>query len=456
MEQKNYDLIIIGGGPAGYLAAERAGESGLAVLLFEKRKLGGVCLNEGCIPTKSLLNTAKIYAKALHGDVYGVEAEQLKLDHNRAVKRKNKVVKMLVEGVKAKMRANKVDVIYADAYIKGKAEEGFVVAAEGMDYQAKTLLLAAGSEPVVLPVPGLSEAIESGFAITSREILDIDHVPKKMVIVGGGVIGLEMADYFKTVGSAVTVVELLNKIAGPFDAKVSTMLQEHFTNNGVEFRLGSRVTEVGYGSVTVETDGVTENIETDRVLLSVGRRPAADGLGLENIGVYLENGAVVTDNQMRTNIPGVFAAGDINGKSMLAHTAYREAETAVNNMLGKKDVMSYNVIPSVIYTTPEAASVGETEETAKAKGIDCDKKQISMMYSGRYVAENDRLDGICTVIIEKSSQRLLGVQLVGTYASEIILAAGVMIESRMPLESLKKTVFAHPTVGEIIREAIFC
>jgi dihydrolipoamide dehydrogenase len=250
-------------------------------------------------------------------------------------------------------------------------------------------------------------------------------------------------------------VELLDKIAGTFDDTLSLILQENLANNGIEFRLATRFVGIENGSVTVEKDGMTEKINADKVLISIGRRSVTDGIGLDNIGVYLERGAVVTDNCMRTNIPGVYAAGDINGKSMLAHTAYREAEVAVNNILGKKDIMNYHVIPSVIYTSTEAASVGETEETAKAHGFVYEKKEMSMAYSGRYIAENDRLDGIIKIIIEKSSQRLLGVQLIGSYASEIILAAGVMIESRLPVESLRKIIFPHPTVGEIIRETIF-
>ena len=455
MDQKTYDLIIIGGGPAGYLAAERASKEGLSVAVFEKRSLGGVCLNEGCIPTKSLLNSAKIYAKTAHGKVYGVNAQEMKLDHMCVIQRKNEVVKTLVEGVKAKMYTSKVEVIPAVASIKGKTAEGFIVTANRKDYTAKNILLAAGSDAIVPPILGLADALQKGFAYTSREILNIDHLPKKLIIIGGGVIGLEMAYYFCMAGVQVTVIEMLNKIAGPVDAELSKILLNSLVRNGVEFHLNSRVIEFENGIVAALKGGKRFKIETDAVLLSIGRCPSTDGLGLETIGIYTERGAVVTDNHMRTNISNVYAAGDINGKSMLAHTAYREAEVAINNILGKKDLMSYDVIPSVIYTTPEVATIGETEDTAKEKGFSFEIKKLSMAYSGRYVAENEYADGVCKVIVEKGTERLLGVQLIGIYASEIILAAGVMIESRLPLESLKKIVFAHPTEGEIIRETIF-
>jgi dihydrolipoamide dehydrogenase len=452
---KTSDIIIIGGGPAGYLAAERATEGGLKTVLFEKRNLGGVCLNEGCIPTKSLLNAAKIYAKAAHGDAYGISADGLKLDHAKVMSRKNQVVKALVSGVTTKMRAGGVEVIPAAAVIREKGGEGFVVTAEGENYTAKYLLIAAGSEPVLPPITGLAAGLETGYVYTSREILDIDHVPERLAIVGGGVIGLEMADYFSIAGAKVSVVEMLDKIAGPFDPEISTILQDNLKRNGVDFYLGSRVTEIASDRLIFEKDGAAQEINADAILLCIGRKPAADGLGLEAIGVYTERGAVVVDNAMQTNLPGLYAVGDINGKSMLAHTAYRESEVAVNNILGKKDRMVYDVIPSVIYTTPEAASVGETEETAQSKGYDFVVKKLPMAYSGRYLAENTKLDGICKVLVTRDTERILGVQLIGTYASEIILAAGAMIESGLPLASLQKIVFAHPTVGEIVREVIF-
>ncbi|MDR1135827.1 MAG: dihydrolipoyl dehydrogenase [Clostridiales Family XIII bacterium] len=452
---KKYDLIIIGGGPAGYLAAERASAGGMSTALFEKRSLGGVCLNEGCIPTKSLLYSAKILDSAAHGAAFGVHIENPSLDHNAVISRKDKVVKALVSGVGAKMKTGGVDVFTAEAVIQQKTPDGFIVEADGQSFTASKLLIATGSEALIPPIPGAAEGLKSGFVMTSREILDARELPKHLLIVGGGVIGLEMAGYFAAADVKVSVVEMLDKIAGPFDAEISAILQKNLQKKGVEFRLGSKVTEISPKGIRLETGDASELITADRVLLSIGRKPAISGIGLENIGVYIERGAVVTDRQMRVGVPDVYAAGDVNGKSMLAHTAYREAEVAVNNMLGRKDSMRYNAIPSVIYTQPEAASVGETEESAAAKGLAVKSTKISMRYAGRYVAENEGGDGICKLLLDKGSGRVLGVHMIGGYASEIITSAVFIVESGWPLETLKEMVFPHPTVGEIIREALF-
>jgi dihydrolipoamide dehydrogenase len=385
----HFDLIIIGGGPAGYLAAERAAEGGFSVALFERRKLGGVCLNEGCIPTKSLLYSAKLYSGALHGEAFGVRAEGISIDHAQVIKRKNKVVSLLISGVRSALKSKKVTVIEAAAEITGKSSDGFTVraisdekaAASGAEdsYTADRLLIATGSSVIVPPIPGMTEGLKSGLVMTSRERLDIPNIPKKLIVVGGGVIGLEMADYFATVGSEVVVIEMLNKIAGNFDAEISSILQKSMEAKGVVFRLGGGVTEITASGVTVGG----ESIDADAVLIAIGRRPATERAGLASIGVYTEKGAAVTDAHMCTNVPGVYAAGDVNGKLMLAHTAYREAEVAVNHMLGKDDRMSYDAIPSVIYTYPEVASVGETAETAAEKGLRVRVKTLPMNYAGR-------------------------------------------------------------------------
>lgn len=450
-----YDLIVIGGGPAGYLAAERAGEAGLNTLLIEKRFIGGVCLNEGCIPSKALLYSAKIYDGAAHGEKYGVSAKELSLDHNFVVERKNKVVNTLVSGIKSKLRKNKVTVVMAEAKVTGRTAEGFTVAAGAETYTGAKLLIATGSVPVTPPIPGVKEGLESGFVLTNREILDLKEVPEKLTIIGGGVIGLEMASYFNTAGSTVTVVEMMDKIAGPMDREISEILMKNYQKKGVIFNLGCRVTGVQPGKVLYESNGKTVEVPSDKVLLSIGRRAFTEGLGLETIGVETERGRIKTDDRGRTNIAGVYATGDVNGHSMLAHTAYRETEVAINDILGIKDTMRYNAIPSVIYTNPEVAGVGETEETAKAKGIDYEIAKLSMMYSGRYVAENEGGDGIIKVLIDKKYRNVIGVHMIGNYSSEIIYGAGILIETEMPIKDVKKLVFPHPSVCEVIREGIF-
>lgn len=442
-----YDLIILGGGPGGYLAAERAGHAGLKVLLVEKRALGGVCLNEGCVPSKALLHCAKVFDYASHGDKYGVVTTGVSIDHKAVVARKNKVVNTLVSGIKSLMKANKVTVIEGF----GEIVDVNHVKVNDEVYEAQRLIVATGSMPVVPPIPGVKEGLESGFVLTNREILDLEEIPKNLVIIGGGVIGLEMASYFNSVGSKVTVIEMLPKIAGATDGEISEILMNSYAKKGVEFKLSSRVTAVKDGKVIYDGGEVS----ADKVLLSIGRRPVTQDIGLENIGVATERGAIITDKHCLTNVPNVYAVGDVNGKYMLAHTAYREAEVAVNNILGKKDIMRYDAVPSVIYTNPEVSSVGETEETAKQKGIDFEVANVSMMYAGRYVAENTDTDGICKVLIDKKYRRVIGVHMIGSYASEMIYGAGMMIETEMRIEDIKEIIFPHPTVSEIIREAIF-
>ena len=450
-----YDLIVIGGGPAGYLAAERAGHAGLSVALIEKRSLGGVCLNEGCIPSKALLNSAKLYEHAIHSEKYGVTVTGAKLDHAKVVERKAKVVKTLVGGVGMKMKANKVTVFMAEASIQGKTAEGFAVKAGDEVLTGARLLICSGSVPSLPPIPGSKEGLEAGYVMTNREILDMTTVPENLCIIGGGVIGLEMASYFNTAGSHVTVVEMLDHIAGPTDAEISALLLKEYQKKGIDFRLGAKVVGMEKGAVSYEKDGKTEKVPADVILMSIGRRANTAGLGLETLGVELNRGAIVTDERGQTNVAGVWAAGDVNGKSMLAHTAYREAEVAVNNILGKRDVMRYNAIPSVIYTNPEVACVGMSEEAAKAAGVDYVFKKLSMRYSGRFVAENEGGDGLCKILVDKKYNKVIGVHLIGNSSSEIIWGAAALIETELRVEDIRELVFPHPTVSEIIRETIF-
>lgn len=450
-----YDLIILGGGPAGYNAAERAAHGGLKTLVIEKRALGGVCLNEGCIPTKTLLYSAKIFDYSKHCSEYGVKLDGASIDHGFVVERKNKVVKMLVGGIGAKLKKAGVEVVDAEGEILRRDADGFAVKAADKEYTGKQLLICTGSTAAVPPIPGLRESVASGFGMTNHEILDLKDVPEKLVVIGGGVIGLEMASYFNSIGSKVTVIEMLDHIGGPTDREISSMLQKEYTKRGVEFLLGAKVTSVGTDCVNYELDGKQLSAKADRVLVSIGRRAMTQGIGLENIGVLTERGAIVTNDRGQTNVAGVWAAGDVSGRSMLAHTAYREGEVAINNILGKKDSVNYDAIPSVIYTNPEVAAVGETEESAKAKGLDVITKTVTLKLSGRYIAENEGGNGVVKLVIGKEHKDILGVHMIGTYASEIIFGCAMMVDRHMRVSDVQKTVFPHPTVGEVIREAMF-
>lgn len=450
-----YDLIVLGGGPAGYIAAERAGDAGLSVALIEKQFLGGVCLNEGCIPSKTLLNSAKIYDYAKFSEKYGVTTKDAILDHGAVISRKNKVVKMLTAGVKAALKKSNVDIIDGIGMIMEKSEDGYIISVGDTEYKGKKLLIATGSSPAIPPIPGIEEGLKSGFVLTNREILNLKAIPESLVIIGGGVVGIEMASYFNSAGSKVTVIEMLDHIGGEIDRDISNILFRNYKKKGIDFKLGSKLLELKGNTLLYDQDGKTSEMTADEVLVSVGRRPVTEGLGLKNIGIELERGAIKTDDRGRTNVLGVYAAGDVNGKYMLAHAAYREAEVSVNDMLGIEDRLDYSVIPSVIYTSPEVAGVGYTEAGAKSAGIDYDMVNIPMQYSGRYMAENERGDGICKVLVDKSTKKLIGVHMIGSYTSEIIYGAGIMMQNGMNIDDIKKTVFPHPTVSEIIREAIF-
>ena len=376
-------------------------------------------------------------------------------DHAKVIARKNKVVKTLVSGVGATMSANKVTVITGEAVISGRADEGFAVSANGETYQGRRLAIASGSETVVPPVPGLKEGLATGFVVTNREVLDMTELPKELVVIGGGVIGLEMAYYFASVGVKVTVIEMMPKIAGATDPEICRVLTDAFEKRNMTFKLSSKVLEVKASSVVYEENGEKKEIACDKVLLSAGRRPATAGIGLESLNLEMDRAAIVTDRHMCTTVQNVYAIGDCNGKSMLAHTAYREAEVAVNHMLGKPDEMRYDVIPAVIYTDPEVASVGHSKEGAEKLGMTVKEVKLPMSYAGRYLAESEGGKGFIKLVVDTDRNRLVGCHMVGSYASEIIMTATMMVDTELNPERLKKLVFPHPTVAEIIREAIF-
>lgn len=455
MEQ--HDLIIIGGGPAGYVAAERAGHKGLKVVLFEKKSMGGVCLNEGCIPTKTLLYSAKIYENALHGDKYGVFGENIRFDFSAMMARKNKVVKKLVAGVEGKMKMHHVTIIKGEAMIVGRTKEGVQVSCAGNSYKGKNLLICTGSEAFIPPIPGLKESGDKydNIILTNRDILELKEQPQSLIVIGGGVIGMEFASFFNSLGTKVTVVEMLPEILGGLDFEISKMLREIYTKKGIAFNLSAKVVQVDGNQVIFEKDGKTQTIESDKILVSVGRKPVTQGFGLENLHVELYKGGIKVDEKMRTNVPGVYAAGDVTGFSLLAHTASREGEVVVNNLTGRNDIMRYNAIPGVVYTNPEVAGVGETEESARAKGIKFRIAKLPMAYAGRFIAENEGGTGICKVLIGEKYGEVIGVHMLGNPCSEMIYGACMAIEQEMTIEQLQEVVYPHPTVSEIFKETIF-
>ena len=445
-----YDVAIIGGGPAGYTAAERAAKGGLSTILFEKNALGGVCLNEGCVPTKTLLYSAKTYDNIRHASKYAVKAENPSFDLGKIIARKNKVVKKLTAGIRMKMTEAGATVVNAEASIEGRAEDGtLTIVAADTRYEAANLLICTGSETVLPPIPGLSETAYW----TSREALQSKELPASLVIIGGGVIGMEFASFFNSLGVEVHVVEMLDKILGPMDRELSAMLQAEYAKRGVKFYLGHKVTGVHGTEVSVEKDGESFTLTGEKVLLSVGRRPVTKGFGLENLGVEPFRNGVKVNEYMQTSLPNVYACGDITAFSLLAHTAVSEAEVAIDHILGKPHAMSYKAIPGVVYTNPEIAGVGRTEDELQAAGVDYQVKKIPMAFSGRFVAENEMGNGVCKLLLDGEGT-LIGAHLLGNPASELIVIAGMAIEQGMKAEQLTRFVFPHPTVGEILKEAL--
>lgn len=445
-----YDVAIIGGGPAGYTAAEKAAKGGLSTVLFEKNALGGVCLNEGCVPTKTLLYSAKTYDQIKHASKYAVSAENPSFDYPKIIARKNKVVKKLTAGIRMKMKESGVEVITGEAMIQGKTDEGNILIqyAEQV-FEAKNLLVCTGSESVIPPIPGVNETEYW----TSREALQSKELPASLIIIGGGVIGMEFASFFNSMGTEVQVVEMLDKILGPMDKELSDMLQAEYTKRGVKFYLGHKVTGIHGQEVTVEKDGESFTLHGEKVLLSVGRRPVTKGFGLETLALEPYRNGIKVNEYMQTSLPNVYACGDITAFSLLAHTAVSEAEVAINHILGKARAMSYKAIPGVVYTNPEIAGVGKTEEELQASGTPYQVKKIPMAFSGRFVAENEMGNGVCKLILAEDGT-LIGAHLLGNPASELIVIAGIAIEKGMKAEELTSFVFPHPTVGEILKEAL--
>ena len=443
-----FDLAIIGGGPAGYVAAEKAGAAGLGVVLFEKRELGGVCLNEGCIPTKTLLYSAKMYDHATGGKKYGITAGKVTYEYKKIADRKTKVVRKLVAGIKMKMEAAGVTVVHGEAIIERGDAQGVAIACDGQLYEAKNVLICTGSEAFVPPIPG----IEGNPAVlTNREMLALTEAPASLVVIGGGVIGMEFASFCNSLGIPVTVIEMMPEILGGMDKEIAEALRGIYAKRGVKFCLQCKVTRVE-GNMVYYTDagGDEHQCEGDKILVSIGRRPVLKGFGLENLAVEVERGLKVND-VMQTSLPNVYAAGDVTGFSMLAHTASREAEVAVNCILGIKDRMEYNAIPAVVYTNPEVACVGLTEEQATAAGIEYRLHKLPMTYAGRFVAENDGQTGVFKALVSPAG-RILGVHMLGNSSSEFICAACMAITNALTVEQLQRTVFPHPTVSEMLKE----
>lgn len=446
-----FDIAIIGGGPAGYTAAERAAAGGLKTVLFEKKAMGGVCLNEGCIPTKTLLYSAKILDTIKSSSKYGINVSDTpSFDMKKMISRKDKTVKMLTGGVKMTVTSYGVTIVEHEAIITGEEASVIHIASNGETYEVTYLLVCTGSDTVIPPIKGLAEVDYW----TSKEALESIVLPQTLAIIGGGVIGMEFASFFNSMGVRVRVIEMMPEILGAMDKETSAMLRADYTKRGINFYLNTKVTEVSSTGVTVEKDGKSSVIDGDKILVSVGRKANMNKVGLDKLNIELHRNGVKVDEHLQTSHPRVYACGDITGYSLLAHTAIRESEVAINHILGIEDQMNYNCVPGVVYTNPELAGVGKTEEELTAAGISYRVQKLPMAYSGRFVAENEQGGGLCKLILD-DDLRIIGCHMVGNPASEIIAIAGIAIQRGYTVDEFQKSVFPHPTVGEIYHETLF-
>ena len=443
-----YFLAIIGGGPAGYTAAEKASKAGKDVVLFEQNAVGGTCLNVGCIPTKSLLYGAKQYYNATHAQKYGVTAENVAFDFAAMQKRKTIVVRKLVAGIRQRLNNEHCTLVAGAAKIVNRTDEVVTIECNGERYEAENLLICTGSTNFVPPIPGIKD---NPAVWDSTDALAATELPKSIIIVGGGVIGMEFATLYHELGVPVTVIEAMPSILPNLDQEVVQILLDKYRKAGINILTGTKVESLDGGKVTANG----EIYEAEKVLVSVGRRANLQGLeALDDL--ELSRGAIVVDDFMQTNLPNVYAAGDVTGKIMLAHVASRQAEVCVGRMLKQIPLqrIAYNAIPSVVYTNPEIASVGITESQAEEFNIAVEVRKLPMTFSGRFMAENEGETGLCKMIVDAKKQTILGVHCIGNPCSEFIAAASFAVRNGYTTHEMQQIVFPHPTVSEILHEIL--
>ena len=456
----SYDVVVIGAGPGGYVAAIKAAQLGLKTAIVEKRDtLGGTCLNVGCIPSKALLYASEIFAEAQHGfEALGVSVSKPKLDLAGMMAHKQKTVDGNTSGVAFLMKKNKIDTIYGTAKILG-AGKVEVAAKDGskQTLETKNIIIATGSD--VAGIPGMKIDIDEKVIVSSTGALSLSKVPHHMVVVGAGVIGSELGSVWSRLGAKVTVVEFLDKVLGPMDGEVSKQFQKLMEKQGIEYKLGAKVTGVektaSGAKVTFEPvkGGSAETLEADIVLVATGRRPYTEGLGLKEAGVTLdERGRVNIDSHWQTNIAGIYAIGDVVKGPMLAHKAEDEGVALAEILAGQKGHVNYDVIPSVVYTEPEVASVGKTEEELKAAGIEYRVGKFPFSANGRARAML-KTDGFVKILACAKTDKVLGGHILGFGAGEMIHEIAVLMEFGGSSEDLARTCHAHPTMSEAVKEA---
>lgn len=447
-----YDLIVIGGGPGGYVAAIKAAQLGGKVAVIEKEKLGGVCLNWGCIPTKTLLKTAKLYEDILRGEefgIVGIDDADIKVDWNLLSKRKDQVVKKLVSGIYTLFKKNKIDLYEG----MGKVIDKNNVEVNGEIVTGKNLIIATGAKDNLPPIDGLDTALESGKIINSKGALQLEEIPKDLIIIGGGAIAVEFATIFNSIGSNVTLIQRSSHILSSTEKEMATTLQKHLIREGINIVTDTKLKSIREDGVIIEHKGEEKVFKGDKYLISLGLKPQLKGI--ENLDLELDSkGFVKTNERMETNIEGVYAIGDLNGKFALAHVASAEGIVAAENIMGKDSTMNYSIVPSCIYTFPELASVGLTEEEAKEKGYDITVSKFPLAANGKALAEGETL-GFAKIIADNEYGEVIGVHIMASNATDMISEAIVAMQLESTVYDIAKAIHPHPTLSETVMEAAF-
>jgi dihydrolipoamide dehydrogenase len=448
MPEKHFDAAVIGGGPGGYVCAIRLAQLGIRTALVESRELGGTCLNRGCIPTKALLHTAELYDEVkTHGKDLGLLGG-LSVDYAALAGRKDRIVAKLRKGIESLVKARKIEIIRGYAVLTGA--KTFKV--ENEEYGADNLVLAAGSEPASIPVPGA----DLPRVINSDAVLSLTSLPESAVIIGGGVIGIEFATLLSSLGKKVIIIEMLPKILNGMDDDISTLMAKLLKKRGVEIHTGAKLLSIraeGTGAAAVyEEGGASPEARGDLVIMAAGRRPATKNLGFEAAGIAQVKGFATVDDHLRTNVPGVYAIGDITGKVQLAHVASAQALAAAANIAGKNTVMKYDIVPACVYTNPEIASVGMTEEAVKAAGIPYKTGNFPSAGNGRSLIMNEA-SGFVKILTREKTGEILGAHIAAARATDMIGEIALAMRAEATVEELADTIHAHPTINEMIMEA---
>lgn len=447
-----YDVIVIGGGPGGYVAAIKAAQLGSKVAVVEDGNLGGVCLNWGCIPTKTLLRSSKLFLDLQRSEefgILGIDHDQVSVDWNKLIGRKNSVVRRLVGGVNALLKKNNIDLYDGWATVINKNE----VEVNGETITGKNLIVATGATEYMPPVPGLLDTLKTGKILNSKAAFELEELPKDIIVIGGGVIAVEFATIFNAAGANVTLIQRSKLILSAVEKEMARTLQRELKKDGINVITGTNLKSVTEKEIVIEHKNKEKTFTADKYLVSLGL--SANLGGLEALGLELdEKGFVKTDERLRTNVEGVYAIGDLNGKDALAHVASAEGIVAAENIAGKDSVMNYDIVPTCIYTFPELASVGLTDEQAKEQGYDVNVSSFPVAGNGKALAEGENV-GFAKIVSDNKSGKVLGMHIMSSHATDMIAEGIVAMQLEGTVQDIAKAIHPHPTTSEMVMEAAF-